>query len=136
MTDDDFRTLRCYLPAEAVVLLQIKPTWLKEWITKRAIPLQLSGTERGVWFTYEDLQTIGRMLPALMTERQENARARSGKPATARLDSSTIPAPCEVAGTPGELAGERPELATLPTAGPSADEMLRFASMRSVRRAP
>ena len=32
--------------------------------------------QRGVWFTYDDILAIGRMLPGLMTGRQANGRAQ------------------------------------------------------------
>lgn len=80
MTDhDDFTALRRYTRQEASARLNISDSWLKNLVTQRAVPHQRSGKpgprQRGVWFTYDDILAIGRMLPGLMTGRQANGRA-------------------------------------------------------------
>jgi hypothetical protein len=56
-------------------MLNISPYWLRDWVAAHAIPHQRKGELKGVWFRYEDICEIGRMLPSLMTERQTNSRA-------------------------------------------------------------
>ena len=75
--NDDFRTLRRYRSEEVVALLGLKKTWLKRWVTSHTVPHHRSGEERGVWFTYDDIIAIGRMLPQLMTGTQANRRAEA-----------------------------------------------------------
>lgn len=74
----DLTTLRRYTRDEAATTLNIPATWLKVWVTAGQVPHQRSGKpgprQRGVWFTYDDLVAIGRMLPELMSGRQANSR--------------------------------------------------------------
>lgn len=74
--DDDFLALRRYTRLDAAQLLRVPKTWIKDWVTARVIPMQRSGTCRGVWFTRADILAIGEMLPALMSGRQANAQVR------------------------------------------------------------
>jgi len=69
----------CYERAEAAQVLNIPETWLKRWVTARCIPHQRSGNpdgvqQRGVWFTWDDILAIGRMLPELIA----SSRCRVG----------------------------------------------------------
>lgn len=112
-TFDDLRELRRYTSSEVVELLAIKPTWLKRWVTARAVPFQLSGEQRGVWFTYADIREIGRLLPSLMTGRQANSRAESG-------DASS-----------GADGGAEPAVIGGPVIGD--DEFAAFLELRSMR---
>jgi len=77
--DDDFKTLRCYSRQEAAEMLKVKDSILKSLVSKRAVPHQRTGKpgkrQRGVWFTYDDILQIGRMLPDLLSGRQANSRA-------------------------------------------------------------
>ncbi len=82
MTDhDNFTALRRYTRQEAAARLNISDSWLKHWVTQRTVPHQRSGKpgphQRGVWFTYADIQAIGQVLPELMSGRQANSRAES-----------------------------------------------------------
>lgn len=93
--NDDFKIERRYTRDEVAELLNIKDRWLREWVTKNRIPHQRKGTVRGVWFTYDDIRAIGRMLPELMTNRQANARAE----ATAQAGSEAAQAADTAAAT-------------------------------------
>ena len=80
MTDhNDLIPIQRYTRQQAAELLNIRDTWLKVWVTGHKVPHQRSGKpgprQRGVWFTYDDILAIGRMLPGLMTGRQANGRA-------------------------------------------------------------
>lgn len=86
--DDDLLALRRYTRLEAAQMLCVPKTWIKDWVTARAIPMQRSGTARGVWFTRADIVAIGRMLPELMSGRQASARARQGLRARQALASA------------------------------------------------
>lgn len=50
-------------------------------MSKRVVPHQRTGKpgkrQRGVWFTYDDILQIGRMLPDVLSGRQANSRAES-----------------------------------------------------------
>ena len=76
---DEFTALRRYSRKQAACLLHIPDTWLKRWVTAHEVPHQRSGKpgprQRGVWFTYDDIVQIGRMLPSLMSCREANSRA-------------------------------------------------------------
>ena len=74
MDHDDFSDARRYTRNEVAAFLSISPSWIKDWITQRAVPVQQSGVKRGFWFTHADIRTIGAMLPALMNQRQAQAR--------------------------------------------------------------
>ena len=84
--DDDFLALRRYTRLEAALLLSVPKTWIKDWVTQRCIPMQRSGTCRGVWFTRADILAIGGMLPELMSGRQANARVRQDARAVLAFD--------------------------------------------------
>ncbi|WP_341927875.1 hypothetical protein [Nocardioides psychrotolerans] len=82
MTDHtDLIAFRRHTRKEAAVMLNVPDTWLKVWVTADKVPHQRSGQpgprQRGVWFTYDDILAIGRLLPSLMTGRQANGRAES-----------------------------------------------------------
>ena len=141
--DDDFKTLRRYTRREAATLLRIPEAWLKEWVTSRVVQHQRSGKpgprQRGVWFTYDDIVAIGRMLPELMTTRQANGRAeassQTGPEAAQRAD--TTPAAVSVAPVapgPGrsEPAEATPDAASSTDVGValSAEQLARFRSLR------
>lgn len=111
MNDDDFKTLRRYTAAEVVAKLRIRPTWLKRWVSANAVPHQRSGTVRGVWFTYDDILAIGRMLPTLMTDTQANGRAQDAEGA------EDVDGEVRIAAAP-PLCG--PEARPCPTRGTSA----------------
>jgi len=69
MCDDDFRKLRRYTRPEVAKLLNVSDGWLKKQVSKETIPFQKTGEVRGVWFTYDDVCTIGQLLPTLMSTR-------------------------------------------------------------------
>lgn len=77
--DNDFRTFRRYSRHDAAALLHIPDSWLRGWVTDDAVPHQRSGKpgprQRGVWFTYDDILAIGKMMPSLTTTRRANSRA-------------------------------------------------------------
>jgi len=60
--------------------------------------MQMSGMTKGVWFTYEDIHQIDRMLPSLMTERQAAWRSTAGCAGTQT--------PVECPSRSGQLAGD------------------------------
>ena len=107
--DDDFKTLRRYTRQEAAAKLNIDDGWLKAWVTANCVPHQRKGKVRGVWFTYDDIVAIGRMLPELMTTRQANGRAEAGAaagPGAAGGEEPTTPAG-DAAGLSGSLSAEQ-----------------------------
>ena len=124
MTDhDELTTLRRYTRREAADLLNIPDTWLKVWVTGHQVPHQRSGKpgprQRGVWFTYDDIREIGRMLPGLQSVRQANSRAESCGAAE----------PTEPAHPTGaEVADEAM------TSHVSEDEFAKFMGVASLRR--
>lgn len=77
--EEDFKTLRRYTRQDAAAMLQLKDSILRRLVSKRAVPHQRTGEpgshQRGVWFTYDDILEIGRMLPTLLSGRQANSRA-------------------------------------------------------------
>lgn len=79
--DNDLKTLRRYSRQDAAALLHISDSWLKGWVTDGVVPHQRSGKpgprQRGVWFTYDDVLAIGKMMPNLMTVRRANKRAEA-----------------------------------------------------------
>ena len=136
--NDDFETMRRYTRQEAADNLRINDRWLKEWVTDGRVPHQRKGKVRGVWSTYDDIHAIGRMLPALMTRREANGRAR----ATEGPSDQVVPDSC--AGTQGtaqppsstESGSGRAALVTrAPSATATAREELlaRFSGLRAVR---
>lgn len=113
MTDDhDLTALRRYTRKEAAAMLNSPDTWLKVWVTDDKVPHQRSGKpgprQRGVWFIYNDILAIGRMLPGLMTERQANSRAE------AHHDGASVEP-------------------TAVLSGSDADLLAQFAALRSLR---
>lgn len=115
-TPDDFVKLRRYSRQEAAAMLGIYDSWLKKWVTARCIPHQRSGRTRGVWFTYDDVVAIGRLLPSLMTGTQANGRAEG---------RAFVPPPST--GQGGELVVGR-----IPNT-PTDDVAELFGSLRSLR---
>ena len=116
--DEDFKTLRRYTREEAAAKLNIDDLWLKAWVTANCVPHQRKGKVRGVWFTYDDVLAIGRMLPELMTKRQANGRAETGV--------ATGPGP---AGGEEEKATPAPDAAGL-SGSVSADQLARFRNLQ------
>ena len=89
MIDEQLATRRRYERAEAAQMLNISETWLKRWVTARCIPHQRSGDphgkqQRGIWFTWADIQAIGDMLSELMSERQAKRAAAANAEQAAR----------------------------------------------------
>ena len=123
MECDDFKTKRRYSSIEVAQHLGTPKTWIKDGVTLRCIPFQMSGLKKGVWFTYDDIHQIGGMLPRLMTERQANACARANRV------SSTPP----VAGEP-TVADALPSGVVSPALGhtPSAADLARFRQLRTL----
>jgi len=78
---DELTALRRYTRKQAAHLLAIPDTWLECWVTDRQVPHQRCGKpgprQCGVWFTYDDILAIGRMLLDLQSVRQANSRAES-----------------------------------------------------------
>ena len=70
MIEEQLAPVRRYTRAEAARALNVPETWLKRWVTERRVPHQRKGRQRGVWFTWSDILSIGAMLPELMTNRQ------------------------------------------------------------------
>lgn len=128
-TDDDFKTLRRYSRQEAAALLHIRDSWLKVWVTDDVIPHRRSGTpgprQRGVWFTYDDILAIGRMLPSLMSPRQANGRVEG------RVDGASA-AKGEVPRTQADLV-EGVSIEAPPHGVVSDDEWAAFAGLASLR---
>ncbi|WP_457184946.1 hypothetical protein [Nocardioides sp. P5_E3] len=123
--DDDFKTLRRYSRQEAAEILQLKDSILRTLVSKRAVPHQRTGKpgkwQRGVWFTYDDILQIGRMLPDRLSGRQANTRAEVPVTATEPTE------------------GEHPEgpdavIARAITVDISEDELARFRSLASLPR--
>jgi hypothetical protein len=79
--DNDLKTFRRYSRQDAAALLNAPDSWLKTWVTDDVVPHQRSGKpgprQRGVWFTYDDILAIGKLMPSLMTARQANKRAEA-----------------------------------------------------------
>lgn len=88
--DDDFRAIRCYGRAEAAKMLKVKEYRLKRWVTARSVPHQRSGLERGVWFTYEDLQWIGQHLHELMPLHRASSAGGGAAPSELRADGDGV----------------------------------------------
>lgn len=80
MTTDPLALLRRHTRAEAASLLNVPESWLRRWVTEGRIPHQRSGKVRGVWFTYNDVCVIGRMLPELMVGSRQAASVGSFTP--------------------------------------------------------
>jgi len=132
---DDFTTLRRYEPVDVATHLHIPKTWVKDWITLRLIPMQMSGSTRGVWFTYANILEIGRMLPALTTARQANARARAGLPAAVEnlplLDGEDAVASPRTPAREGQASVQAEGVSV--TGAPAAAALERFRALRAVK---
>lgn len=123
--DNDLKTLRRYSRQEAAALLHISDSWLKRWVTEDVVPHQRSGKpgarQRGVWFTYDDVLAIGKVMPSLMTARRANKRAedeRRQAPCQPVAEHPASPTATEVA----------PSLNSLPD-----DEWAAFGGLVSLR---
>ena len=125
-TTDAFVKLRRYSRAEVAAELNIYETWLKKWVTARCVPHQRSGEERGVWFTYDDMLRIGKMLPELMTTRQANGvaehPAEPGRPSDTNTNVRAMANLRE-----RDIRADDPD-------NFSHDDLARFASLRSIQR--
>lgn len=78
MLSGAFAPLRRYSRQEAAEILKVKDSILRSLVPKRAAPTNASGSRyaaEGVWFTYDDILQIGRMLPDLLSGRQAKSRA-------------------------------------------------------------
>ena len=125
VNDNDLKTLRRYSRQETAALLHISDSWLKGWVTEDAVPHQRSGKpgprQRGVWFTYDDVLAIGKLMPSLMTARRANKRAEAElrqAPRQPVAEDALSPTGTEVA----------PSLNTLPD-----DEWAAFGGLVSLR---
>jgi hypothetical protein len=96
-----------------VQMLNIPAKWLKELVRERHVPHQRTGPTNGVWFTAEDVLTIGEMLPALMSRRRSSGEAR---PADGQPDDGVPPGPAE--------------------SGPSAQMLAEWAQLTAQQRTP
>ena len=70
MIEEQLAPVRRYTRAEAARALNVPETWLKRWVIERRVPHQRMGRQRGVWFTWSDILSIGAMLPELMANLQ------------------------------------------------------------------
>lgn len=135
--NDDFKTLRRYTHKEAAAKLNLPIWWLKDWVSKDLVPHQRKGEVRGVWFTYDDIIAIGRMLPDLMTTRQANVRAEARRvdDAAPPFERASEAAPDESdPGPEGQgpgLGGGGVPVAIAP--GVSAEALARFRGLRTAR---
>jgi hypothetical protein len=122
----DLAVHRRYTRAEAASMLNIPETWLKVWVTQGAVPHQRSGKpgphQRGVWFTYADIRTIGQRLTSLVSTRQANSRAE------VRPDSGSVNA----TGTSDSEIVLADSAETV--AGVSDADLAAFASLTSLGR--
>ena len=99
-------------------MLNIDDRWLKDWISQQCVPHQRKGKVRGVWFTYDDIRTIGKMLTAgLMSTRQANSRAEAG--AAPGLEPSGEPMATPSGAVTADVGGSVSE-----------DQLARFRSLR------
>jgi len=123
-SNDDLRACRAYYRPEVAAMLNIPEAWLRGWVADRSIPHQRRGKpgprQRGVWFTYDDVLEIGRMLPDLMTSRRANTRAEGRTTATGHSEPAPTVAAC-------------PESVQAPGAEVSDDLLMRFSQLRSTK---
>ena len=106
MTDEQLADVRRYTSAEVVEMLNIPPKWLRELVRERRVPHQRTGPKKGVWFTAEDVLTIGGMLSDLMSPRRVSCEA--GEPdAQEPAAAVSVPARPE---PPGEMLTEWAQL--------------------------